>query len=115
MSNQPHRALRVAAFAGAMFALSQTAAAQMSAPELALRVDHLENEIRQLTGVVEQLQYRNQQLEQQLRRLAEDADGAKGGPRASASTAIPPAPSPPAVVAAAPAAPPVPSAPPRRS
>ena len=42
--------------------------AQLSAPDLVLRIDRLEEEIRRLTGLVEQLQYRNQQLEQQLRR-----------------------------------------------
>ncbi|MFZ5692278.1 MAG: tol-pal system protein YbgF [Pseudomonadota bacterium] len=39
----------------------------MSAADIALRLDALENQIRQLTGQVEQLQFRNQQLEQQLR------------------------------------------------
>src|SRR5215204_1305190 len=42
--------------------------AQVSPSELVLRLDRLENQVRQLTGLVEQLQYRNQQLEQQLRR-----------------------------------------------
>jgi tol-pal system protein YbgF len=52
--------------------------AQLSAPDLVLRIDRLEEEIRRLTGLVEQLQYRNQQLEQQLRR----AQGASGpGPQ----------------------------------
>jgi tol-pal system protein YbgF len=48
--------------------------AQLSAPDLVLRIERLEEEIRRLTGLVEQLQYRNQQLEQQLRR----AQGATG-------------------------------------
>jgi len=48
--------------------------AQVSAPELIVRIDHLEEQIRQLTGTVEQLQYRNQQLEQQLRRYQEGAE-----------------------------------------
>ena len=41
--------------------------AQMTESELVMRLNRLENEVRQLTGQVEQLQYRNQQLEQQLR------------------------------------------------
>src|SRR3954471_3027477 len=41
--------------------------AQASPPDLVVRLDRLENQIRQLTGLVEQLQFRNQQLEQQLR------------------------------------------------
>jgi tol-pal system protein YbgF len=43
------------------------AAAQMSASDLVMRLEALENQVRQLTGQVEQLQYRNQQLEQQVR------------------------------------------------
>ena len=59
--------------------------AQMSDSDLVLRLDRLETQIRQLTGVIEQLQFRNQQLEGQLRRLQEDTDyrfqesSAKGG------------------------------------
>jgi tol-pal system protein YbgF len=62
-----------------------TVVAQMSASELTMRLDRMENQIRQLTGMVEQLQFRNQQLEQQVRRGQEDADyrfqelGGKGG------------------------------------
>src|SRR5687768_12885607 len=35
--------------------------------ELSVRINQLESQIRQLTGTIEQLQFRNQQLEQQLR------------------------------------------------
>jgi tol-pal system protein YbgF len=45
--------------------------AQLSPAELVTRLDRLENQIRQLTGLVEQLQYRNQQLETQVRRMQE--------------------------------------------
>ena len=61
--------------------------AQMSDSDLMLRLDRLETQLRQLTGVIEQLQFRNQQLEGQLRRLQEDTDyrfqesNAKGAPR----------------------------------
>jgi tol-pal system protein YbgF len=41
---------------------------QSSASELAVRLDRIENRLRQLTGQIEQLQYRNQQLEQALAR-----------------------------------------------
>lgn len=37
--------------------------------ELVMRIERLENALRNLTGQVEQLQYRNQQLESQLQRL----------------------------------------------
>ena len=40
------------------------AAAQMSQSDLLTRLDRLEATIRDLTGTIEQLQYRNQQLEQ---------------------------------------------------
>jgi tol-pal system protein YbgF len=43
---------------------------QRSGPDeadLAVRINQLESQIRQLTGTIEQLQHRNQQLEQQLR------------------------------------------------
>jgi tol-pal system protein YbgF len=37
--------------------------------DLGVRIDRIENALRQLTGAVEQLTYRNQQLEQQVRAL----------------------------------------------
>src|SRR5256885_11162101 len=46
--------------------LVSPARAQLSESELVMRLNRLENQVRQLTGQVEQLQYRNQQLEQQL-------------------------------------------------
>jgi len=48
------------------------ALAQSSASDVIIRLDQLENQMRQLTGTIEQLQYRNQQLEQALRRMQED-------------------------------------------
>jgi tol-pal system protein YbgF len=42
--------------------------AQGEAADLVVRIDRLENQIRQLTGAIEQLQFRNQQLEQALQR-----------------------------------------------
>jgi tol-pal system protein YbgF len=49
--------------------------AQAGAPDLLLRLERLESQIRQLTGVIEQLQFRNQQLENQVRRMQDDGDG----------------------------------------
>jgi tol-pal system protein YbgF len=87
--------------------------AQSNASDVLMRIDRLENELRQLTGQIEQLQYRNQQLEATLQRMQEDADyrlqqpSVRGGARAPgrpAANAIQPAtPAP-----AAPAAPPPP-------
>ena len=49
-------------------------AAQSDPGDLSVRLDRMENALRQLTGTIEQLQYRNQQLEMQLQQL-----GARGG------------------------------------
>jgi len=78
-----------AAIASACYAMaSPTAAfAQAGGSELVVRIDRLENQIRQLTGQLEQLQYRNQQLEAALRRLQDDNEsrsqelGTRGVPR----------------------------------
>jgi tol-pal system protein YbgF len=62
--------MRHTSFFAALTALvlfSIPASAQMSASDLVMRLDAIENQVRQLTGQVEQLQYRNQQLEQMLR------------------------------------------------
>ncbi|MCF8476284.1 MAG: tol-pal system protein YbgF [Pseudolabrys sp.] len=51
-----------------------------------VRLGRIENMLRQLTGQIEQLQYRNQQLEMQFKRLQDDTDyrlqqlGSKSGP-----------------------------------
>jgi tol-pal system protein YbgF len=81
------------------------ASAQESS-ELLTRIERLEASIRTLTGTVEELQYRNQQLEQQVQRLLGGTPAATAAPQRPASPMPPPATVPPAV-AAAPAAPPV--------
>jgi tol-pal system protein YbgF len=96
------------AFAGTALCGPGAALAQQSASDLLVRIDHLENELRQLTGLVEQLQYRNQQLESALKRMQEDTDarfqelGTRGGARAparpTAGVTPPTAPAPPAAV-----------------
>jgi tol-pal system protein YbgF len=48
------------------------ARAQVTATDLLVRIDQLEKQVRQLTGAVEQLQFRNQQLETNLRKMQED-------------------------------------------
>src|SRR6516164_95536 len=98
--------MAVLAFAGSALCAPGAAVAQQNAPDLLVRIDRLENELRQLTGLVEQLQYRNQQLEAALKRLQEDTDsrlqelGTRGGARAPArptasvnppTAAVPPA------------------------
>jgi tol-pal system protein YbgF len=53
--------------------------------ELMVRLERLEGQIRQLTGAIEELQHRNQQLEAQL----QDVRG--GVPRAATGAVVPPA------------------------
>jgi tol-pal system protein YbgF len=63
--------------------------------DLAVRLDRLESQIRQLTGALEQLQYRNPQLEGQLRRMQGDAEyRVQEGPGRAAPSARLPAPQP---------------------
>jgi tol-pal system protein YbgF len=97
-----------AALAAAWLVLTWPAGAQMSEADLVVRIERLENQIRQLTGTVEQLQYRNQQLEEQLRR-AQQADvrpppgpAPRPMPPAASATLPPPAAAVPPPVAAAP-------------
>jgi tol-pal system protein YbgF len=51
--------------------------AQADPGDVAVRLDSMENAIRQLTGTIEQLQFRNQQLEQQLRALQQGGAAAQ--------------------------------------
>jgi tol-pal system protein YbgF len=67
-------ALRASLLTAALLTAAGQASAQVSATDLMVRIDRLEAQIRQLTGSMEQLQFRNQQLEGQLRRLQEDAE-----------------------------------------
>src|ERR1035441_8732590 len=85
----------------------QPRVAQADPGDLSVRLDRMESALRQLTGTLEQLQYRNQQLEMQLKRMQDDTEyrfqqlGSKGGPPAGAQ---PRAMSPQAPVNAPPAA-----------
>jgi tol-pal system protein YbgF len=73
-------------------AIPARAFAQGSPAELVVRLDRLENQIRQLTGQIEQMQYRNQQLEAALRRLQDDNSGLRNmaAPLGAPSGAAPP-------------------------
>ena len=71
--------------------------------------------IRELTGSIEQLQYRNQQLEQQVRRMQEDmGSGSRTTPRPASGPARPVGPSGPAAARSRRAASAPPCRPPRR-
>jgi tol-pal system protein YbgF len=69
--------------------------AQSDPGDLSVRLDRMENSLRQLTGTIEQLQYRNQQLEMQLKRMQDDTEyrlqqlGSRGG-AAPPAQAMPP-------------------------
>jgi len=83
-----------AALAAAWLTFSVPAGAQLSEADLVVRIERLENQIRQLTGTIEQLQFRNQQLEEQLR-LSQPVDARASGPPPysappAASAALPP-------------------------
>jgi len=60
-----------------VMAIPTIARAQVGPAELLVRIDRLENQIRQLTGQIEQMQYRNQELEAAIRRLQEDSGGSR--------------------------------------
>ena len=57
--------------------------AQTDPGDLTVRLDRMENALRQLTGTIEQLQYRNQQLEMQIKRMQE---GGAAPPRVNQPT-----------------------------
>jgi tol-pal system protein YbgF len=91
---------------------SRDKVAQSSTSEMSVRIDRLESQIRQMTGTIEELQYRNQQLTEQLRRMTEDGAQPSAGqpprlPGAPVAAAPPNVPGPPAGAAVAAAAPPV--------
>jgi tol-pal system protein YbgF len=67
--------------------------------DLLVRTTRLENQLRQMSGQIEQLQFENRRLTEQLRKFQEDVDfrlNEKGGGRAgTAAPAAPPAGAPP--------------------
>ncbi|MGZ5897751.1 MAG: tol-pal system protein YbgF [Xanthobacteraceae bacterium] len=93
-----------------VLALPAGAMAQAEPSDLVLRIDQLERQIRQLTGTIEELQFRNRQLDEQVKRLtgeidARTADTSHGmirpAPQQLRPGAIPPPlPAPPPVAAA---------------
>src|SRR6478609_8000164 len=53
----------------ALLTLGSPALAQSDDADAEMRIERLENQLRQLTGQNEELQYRNRQLEERLRQL----------------------------------------------
>lgn len=86
-------ALGLPAVATAQPLLLAQAYPSQQAADAVLRVGQLEEEVRQLRGRIEELQYQNQQLQQRLdAATANGADaGGSGAPAPAASAAAPPA------------------------
>jgi tol-pal system protein YbgF len=78
MSYRFHRTAHATAIV-AMLALSSQASAQSDDADPEMRIQQLENQLRQLTGQNEELQYRNRQLEDHLRMLQGGAQAAPAG------------------------------------
>ena len=84
----------------AALALLLAAAAPAAAQDpgdFVVRLNRLENQVRQMSGHIEQLQFENGQLKAQLRKFQEDVEfrfqeRAGGPPRSAAPAAAPPAP-----------------------
>ncbi|WP_407185573.1 tol-pal system protein YbgF [Bradyrhizobium centrosematis] len=73
-------------------ALAQSILAQSDDADPEMRIERLENQLRQLTGQNEELQYRNRQLEERLRALEGGGQGAPGqAPVQPNVAAVPPA------------------------
>lgn len=86
--------IRVAMVAVVLAALVVPQHAWAQADDLVLRLNRAEHQVRELTGQVEQLQYRNQQLEQQLRAMGgapqPQQQGGMQPPPQSAPQSLPP-------------------------
>src|SRR3981081_3297974 len=78
MSSRFHRTACAAAMA-AMLAMSSQGFAQSGDVDPEMRIQLLENQLRQLTGQNEELQYRNRQLEERLRLLQGGTQAAPAG------------------------------------
>src|SRR5271169_7234181 len=84
MSSRFHNVTRATAlsvmFAMCSLGLPSRAWAQSDDVDPEVRIQRLENQLRQLTGQNEELQYRNRQLEERLRQLQGGAQAVPGGP-----------------------------------
>jgi len=81
------------AFALALAANSVSPAAAQDAADAIVRLNRLESQFRQISGQMEQLQYENRQLKEQLRKFQEDVEfrfqEGRGGSRPSSPTTTP--------------------------
>lgn len=87
---------RFLVFFALAIALAAPAAAQDAADAI-VRLNRLENQMRQLSGQIEQLEFENRQLKDQLRKFQEDVEfrfqdlGGRGGSKAPSTTPARPA------------------------
>lgn len=70
----PSRVLLAAALIGLALAALPAPVLAQDAAELTVRTGRLENQLRQLSGQIEQLQFENRRLTEQLRKFQEDVD-----------------------------------------
>lgn len=95
------RRVLVALAFGLLASVASLPASAQDAAELTVRTGRLESQVRQLSGQIEQLQYENRRLTEQLRKFQEDVDfrlnersGGGGGARPSSAApgpaALPP-------------------------
>ena len=93
----PARFLALALLIAASVTLAGPAAAQ-DAADFVVRLNRLEGQVRQMSGHIEQLQFENRQLKDQLRKFEEDIEfrfqESAGGRGAAPRLASPPAASP---------------------
>ena len=80
MTRSVQFALLGAALAASLLGAPATGIAQTSDSDISVRVDQLQNDMRRLTGQIEELQYRNQQLEQIVRQMQAERAGAPPRP-----------------------------------
>jgi tol-pal system protein YbgF len=91
MSSRPHLIARAAALS-AMLAFCSQALAQSDDADPEMRIQQLENQLRQLTGQNEELQHANRLLEDRLRAFQGGAQPAPGGQSAIAQPSVAAAP-----------------------
>src|SRR5215468_6346498 len=90
MSPRLHMTYRAVAAAAVLAVTSQAFAPKALAQDadLEMRIQRLENQLRQITGQNEELQYRNRQLEERLRQLGAAPPAAPGAPPEAAQQGV---------------------------
>ena len=87
MSQMMIRSVSVAALVCSLWA--GAAHAQMSQSDLLMRIDQLQAQVRDLTGTVEELQHRNQLLQQQVQQMQQGQGAVPGGAPSAIQGAAP--------------------------